>query len=83
MPLPKTSDEPGDVDEAPAAPAPAPGQVHRYPVTQPNGKVRHQLILVVSEPDPQTGAVRGVPLAYEDEAAVIHPDQFAAGPAES
>jgi hypothetical protein len=78
MSLPKTADE-GTGDTT----AVARGQVHRYPVTEANGKTRHQLILVVSDPDPDTGHVRGVPLIYEDQAASIDPAQFAAGTAES
>ena len=59
--------------------APAKGQVARYPVEQAHdGSVRHQLVLVVSDPDPDDGgAVRAWPLGYEDQAARILPDQFA------
>jgi hypothetical protein len=72
-PLPTPEPAP---DEAPAL---AKGQVARYPVEDPHsGGVRHQLVLVVSDPDPDDGgAVRAWPLGYEDQAARILPDQFA------
>jgi hypothetical protein len=58
-------------------PAPAKGQVARYPVQQTaDGSVRNQLFLVVTDPD-EDGAVRAWPLGYEDQAARILPDQFA------
>jgi len=41
--------------------------VMRYPVTQPAGHVQHQLILVTGVDE--DGAIRGVPLGYEHEAA--------------
>lgn len=51
------------------------GSVHRYPVDQPDGSTRHQLILVTGHDD--DGKVRGVPLGYEDTAAAFNPDQLA------
>jgi hypothetical protein len=55
--------------------APAAGTVKRYPVSQPDGNARHQLILVTSIAD--DGAVRGVSLGYEDQAAHFRPEDFA------
>lgn len=52
------------------------GQIHRYPVTQPDGNTKCQLVLITSAPD-ENGAVRGVPLGYEDDAALFQPHQFA------
>ena len=72
MSLPKT--DAADVDDARAVRA---GQVHRYPVEQPNGSTRHQLVLIVGDPHPDTGNVRAWPLGYEDQAADIHPSQLA------
>lgn len=59
---------------APAT-APAAGTIKRYPVSQPDGSNRHQLILVTGVED--DGAVRGVPIGYADQAAHFPPDAFA------
>lgn len=60
-----------------AAPAgPAPGTIARYPVDQPDGTVRHQLVLV-THPADETGHVRGRALCYEDETGAFLPEQFA------
>lgn len=56
-------------DEA-AAGQPAPrrrGDIARYPVRQPDGHVRHQVILITGHS--AEGRARGVPLGYEHEQA--------------
>lgn len=60
----------GTAAEQSTAPA-----VKRYPVAQPDGSVRSQLILVTGTDD--DGKVRGVPLAYEDQAAAFNADELA------
>lgn len=55
--------------------APAAATVARYPVLQPDGNTRHQVILVTgTDPD---GKVRGFPLGYEDQAAALDSDLLA------
>lgn len=47
----------------------------RYPVAQPDGSTRHQLILIVGAEDGDV--IRGFPLGYEDEAAAFQASDFA------
>ena len=47
----------------------------RYPVTQPDGGVRHQVILITGAEDGEV--IRGFPLGYEDEAASFRASDFA------
>lgn len=68
-------DDEAQPETAAAAAAVTPGTVRRYPVTMPAGDVRHQLILVTGADD--DGAIRGVPLGYEHEAARFRPDDLA------
>lgn len=79
MSLPKTDPADDSADEAPAVRA---GQVHRYPVAQPNGSTRHQLVLILRDPD-ASGGVLAYPVCYEDQAAYIDPSAFATGTAEN
>lgn len=55
--------------EAPAAPVK--GDIKRYPVLQPDGSTRHQLIQVTQVTE--EGRVHGVPLAWEDQHAEFAP----------
>lgn len=47
----------------------------RYPVAQPDGSTRHQLVLITSAEGDDV--IRGFPLGYEDEAAHFHASDFA------
>lgn len=51
--------------------APVPGEVRKYPVGQPDGSERTQLILVTHVTE--EGRVRGVPVGWEDTAADFPP----------
>lgn len=57
-----------DNTEDAAPEPPAIGAVRRYAVRKANGKVRHQLVLVTGAAD-EHGAVRGLPIGFEDDAA--------------
>lgn len=59
-----------------ASTPPTVGQIKLYPVDQPAGGSRDQLILIVADPD-DNGNVRGIPLGYADEAASLPVDSFA------
>jgi hypothetical protein len=54
--------------------APAPGHVRRYKVQQPDGRERHQLILITHTDE--HGHLRGLPLCYEDEAGSFLPEHL-------
>jgi len=60
---------------ATSPPAPDVGTIQRYPVSQPDGSTRQQLVLIVSAPD-AGGYVRGRALCFEDETGQFQPDQF-------
>lgn len=48
--------------------------IRRYPVDQPDGSTRNQVILVTGTDT--DGKVRGLPLAYEDQAAAFSPEML-------
>lgn len=52
------------------------GQVKLYPVDQPAGGTRDQLVLIVADAD-DAGNVRAVPLGYADQAASLPAESFA------
>lgn len=64
---------PADPGTAPDPTPPDVGDIKRYPVGQPDGSTRQQLVLITSAPD-ESGAVRGRALCFEDETG-----QFRAG----